>query len=142
MGGGNGTTMGAGIAFAGQEIKCVSIAADRVYLEGTITYDGQYAGVIQDKVIEAIENYFANLAFDGTIYMLSIIDAIQSVPGVIDINIENAAIRANATAFGSKTYLKQNFTDILTSYPTFAGYVIQEDEPGETFADKIIFTPQ
>jgi uncharacterized phage protein gp47/JayE len=139
--GGNGTSAGVGIAFAGVRCNVTSVASDKFFLEGTITYDGQYASVIQANVIAAIEEYFAELDFDGTIYILKIIDAIQGVEGVIDINILNAAIRPNATAFASKTYLIQTGLSILTSYPTFAGYVEQETTAGQTFADKLTFTP-
>jgi hypothetical protein len=139
--GGDGTNEGVGIAFAGVQMNVTSIASDKFFLEGTITYDGQYASVIQTKVIEAIEEYFANLAFDGTLYIIKIVDAIQAVPGVIDVKIVNAAIRANATAFSSKTFLIQSSLSIITSYPTFAGYVEQETTASQTFADKLTFTP-
>ncbi len=142
--GGDGTVSGAGtgIAYAGVQIKVSSTDSDKLYLKGTITYNGQYNAIIQTNVIAAIESYLAAIPFDGNIKVLNLIDAIQSVAGVTDIIIEDLAIRANATAFGSKTYLIQSFTQLQTTYPTFAGYVVGETTGGNTFADTLTFVAQ
>jgi hypothetical protein len=49
-------------------------------------------------------------------------------------------MRPDATAFSSKTYLIQNKTEILSSYPTYAGYVIEETTTSNTFTDTLTFT--
>lgn len=137
--GGNGTTAGVGIGFAGVQIVASSAASDKIYLKANIYYSGQYAATIQADVILAINNYLAAIPFDGNIKVLSLIDAIQAVAGVTDVMIEDLAVRADATAFGSKTYLIQSFTQLQISYPLFAGYGIEETTGGETFTDKLTF---
>lgn len=141
--GGDGTTSGTGtgIGYAGVQIKATSITSDRLFLRGTIKYNGQYSATVQADVIAAINNYLANIPFDGQFKVLSLIDAIQSVPYVTDIDMDDIAIRANAVAFSAKTYLIQSKTSIYTSYQLFAGYLTEEPTAGETFADKLTFVP-
>lgn len=140
--GGDGTYAGRGrgLGFAGVEIEASSYASDKLYLKGTIYYNGQYAATISADVDLAINNYLANLPFDGSVSLLGITDAIQGVPGVLDIKLTDVAIRADATAFSSKTYLVQNSTTYITTYDTYAGYVEEETTAGETFTDKLTFT--
>lgn len=135
------TAQGYGVGFAGVQIIASSLDSDKLFLEGTIKYDGQYSAVISANVIAAINNYLANIAFDGVFKTLSLIDYIQNVQGVTDVNIINLAIRADLTAFASKSYLVQASTTLYTSYPLYAGYVIEETTGGETFTDKLTFTP-
>lgn len=139
--GGDGTVGGAGtgISYAGVQISAVSLTSDKLYLKATINYNGQFASVISASVIAAINTYLATLPFDGIIKVLDLVDAIQLVAGVTDIKIEHLAIRADATAFGSKTYLIQSFTQNYTTYPTFAGYVIGETTASNTFTDTLTF---
>ncbi len=139
---GDGTSSGAGvgIGFAGTKWIASSYDSDKFYLKANIVYNGQYAAVIQSTVISAIESYFAALPFDGSVKIVSLIDAIQSVPGVSDVIIEDAAIRPDTALFANKIYLVQGFTELLSTYPTFAGYVAQETTSGSTFTDTLTFT--
>lgn len=139
--GGDGTIAGkgTGIAYAGVQIRAVSRDSDKVYLKATITYNGQYYNVIQTNVIAAINSYLSNIDFGGMLKVLSIVDAIQSVAGVKDIIIDDLAIRADGTAFASKTYLIQSRTQYFTTYPIYAGYAVGETTSGETFSDKLTF---
>jgi uncharacterized phage protein gp47/JayE len=140
--GGDGTFngRGVGIGFAGTQIVATSTASDKVYIKGTINYDGQYAATISATVITAIKDYLSNIPFDGEIKIISLIDYIQNVPGVVDVLFEDVAIRADATAFINKTYLIQTFTEIISKYPTFAGYAVEETTPGEDFVSRLTFT--
>jgi len=142
--GGDGTVAGAGtgIAFAGVQINVSSTASDKIYLKATINYNGQYSSIIGTNVISAIDAYLAAIPFDGNVRVLNLVDAIQNVAGVTDILIEDLAIRANSTAFASKTYLIQNYTQTLTTYPTFAGYVVGETTAGNTLLDSLTFVAQ
>jgi hypothetical protein len=70
---------------------------------------------------------------------LGLSDYIQAIPAVSDISFTDIAIRPDATAFASKTYLKQAKTDIITKYPLYAGYAVEETTAGETWTDRIIF---
>lgn len=140
--GGDGTFAGRGrgLGFAGIDIVASSIDADKLYLAGTIYYNGQYASTISASVILTINAYLASLPFDGSITLLGISDAIQAVTGVNNILLTDVAVRADATLFANKTYMRQTQTDIITVYPTYAGYIVEETTGGETFADKLIFT--
>lgn len=145
--GGNGTLSGygTGIGFAGISTTVQSFDSDKIFLNAEIFYDGQYATVIQTLVINAINTYLATLPFDGSVKIISLIDAIQGAGGgnvVTDIVITDLAMRADATPFASKTYLILNKTEIISVYPTYAGYIIGETTSGQTFTDTLIFTAQ
>lgn len=139
--GGDGTLAGAGtgISYAGVQANAVSFLPDRLFLEGTITYNGQYAAVISASVIAAVNNYLSLIPFDGNVKILSLTDAIQAVPGVTDIKLKFVGMRALSVAFANKTLLIDTYTEVFTLYPTFAGYIIQEDTAGQTFTDKLTF---
>jgi hypothetical protein len=128
------------ISFAGVQYIVTSSPADKLYLDAEIFYNGQYASTISANVISAVEDYLKNIPFDGEIRISKLEDAIQSVIGVTDVIINDMALRADATSFGSKTYLVQTNTTIFNKYPTNAGYIVQETTTGETFLDKLTFT--
>lgn len=130
------------VGFAGVEYSVSSNAPDKLYLDATIYYDGQYASVIQTNVIAAIDNYLATLPFDGIVYVSKLEDAIQSVTGVKDIVINNLAIRADSVSFSNKSYLVLNTGIVQRNSTLFAGYVVGETTTGETFTDKLTFTVQ
>lgn len=130
------------IGFAGTQTNTFSYDSDKLYLVANIYYNGQYSAVISATVIEAIENYFANIPFDGTIKLLSLEDYIQNVPGVTDVVIVDCALRADTTAFASKTYLVSASTTIYPTYPLFAGYVVGETTASNTLADTLVFIAQ
>jgi hypothetical protein len=142
---GDGTTAGkgVGIGFSGIRYVASSIASDKLFLSGTIYYNAQYSGTIQAAVIAAINAYLASLSpvnLNGVVTLLGLTDAIQGATGVNNLLLSDVAIRANATAFSSKTYLRQAQTDIIISYPLFAGYAEEETTGGETFTDRLTFT--
>ena len=141
---GDGTVAGSGvgIGFAGIYYNVKSYTADKLYLNATITYAGQYASTITANVLTAIYNYLANIPFDSNVKVISLVDAIQSVQGVTDVVVKDMAIRADTTAFTSKTYLVQSSATISSYLPTFAGYIVEETTSGETFTDKLIFVAQ
>lgn len=130
------------IAFAGINYVVSSTEADKLYLKANIYFDGQYSATIQTSVIAAINTYLANLTFDGSLVLSSLFDAIQGVTGVVDCVFVDVAARADATAFGSKTYLVQNNTTLIRNYPTNAGYIVEETTASNTFIDTLTFIPQ
>jgi hypothetical protein len=130
------------ISFAGVQYSPISLASDKLYLDAEIFYNGQYSSVISDTVIDAINEYLANIPFDGNVRVSSLYDAIQNVAGVTDVIINDMAIRADVTAFGNKTYLVQSNATIYNKYPTFAGYIVEETTASNTFVDKLTFTPE
>lgn len=143
--GGDGTFAGRGrgLGFSGIEYRADSLTADKLFLKGTIYYNGQYSSTVQALVISAINSYLAALPFDGSISLLGITDAIQSTGNglvVNDISLIDVAVRPDATAFSNKTYMRQSKQDIITIYPTYAGYIVEETTAGQTFTDQLIFT--
>jgi hypothetical protein len=130
------------ICFAGVNYIASSLASDKLYLKAEIFFDGQYASTISTNVSLSINNYLANLPFDGKVKVMGLIDAIQSTEGVTDVLIQDLAIRTDATAFASKTYLVQGNTTLIPLYQLSAGYIVEETTSGETFADKLTFTAQ
>jgi hypothetical protein len=130
------------ISFAGVQYNSVSLTSDKLFLEASIYYDGQYSTVISSTVIAAINTYLANIPFDGDVRIVSLKDAIQAVPGVKDIVIDNLGLRADTTLFANKILLVQNKTTMFNKYPMAAGYAIEETTVGETFADKLTFIPE
>lgn len=130
------------IGFAGTQVNAYSYASDKFYLVANIYYNGQYASVISATVIAAIEDYFANIPFDGVVKISALSDYIQAVPGVTDVVIVDAAMRVNTALFTDKIYLVQASTTIYPTYPTFAGYVVGEIIAGNTLADTLVFIGQ
>ena len=130
------------ISFAGIHYIVSSQNSDKIYINADIYYDGQYASVIQTNVIDAINTYLANIDFDGSVKLTSIVDAIQGVVGVTDIVLTDVSIRPDAVAFGSGTYLVQNKTTLIPSFLTEAGYIVEETTTGNTFTDKLTFIAQ
>lgn len=130
------------IAFAGINYVVSSTEADKLYLKANIYFDGQYSATISTDVIAAINLYLANLTFDGSLVLSSLFDAIQSVTGVKDCVFVDVAARADATAFGSKTYLVQTNTTLIRDYATNAGYIVEETTASNTFTDTLTFIPQ
>lgn len=125
------------ISFAGVQYAVNSYNADKLLLKANIYYSGQYAPTIQSTVIAGINNYLANIPFDGIVRVSALEDAIQTVPGVIDIKFENMAIKADT---GSYIYLVQSYKEFLISLPLSAGYIVED--PSNPFASNLTFIPQ
>ena len=115
------------IGIAGVNYACFSSEADRVYIDASIYYNGQYSTVIQGTVTNAVNMFLASLPFNGQLKMSDLEFAIRNVTGVNDVLINNIKIRANSTAFSSGTFLIQNKTTISRLFQTISGYVVIED---------------
>lgn len=141
------TYYGRQIQFAGTQMNFVSETADKLYVLGEVFYDGQFATSIESEVIAALDAYCSSLSsatnFNGTVLASAIETAILQVPGVKDVNISQIAARPSGTAFASRTIIYDLPTGInIKMYETFAGYIVQETDPGHTFADSLTFTAQ
>jgi hypothetical protein len=130
------------LAFAGISYIISSTASDKLLVDASIYYDGQYSAVISDNVITSINNYLANIDFDGSFKLSALVDAIQQTTGVTDVVLNNVAIRPDSVAFASTTYLVQGKTTLIPIYPTNAGYLTEETTSGQTFTDKLTFIAQ
>lgn len=129
-----------GIGFVGMNIVASSASPDRLYVLGTIFYNGQFSNVIQANVIAAIDAYLANIPFDGVVKIIGLTDAIQAVKGVIDLTLEDVAMRDSATAWASRTNMVVGYDLLLKSKETSAGYIISEDTATHTLLDALTFT--
>lgn len=78
------------IAFAGTHITVVSRKGDILIPRVTVYYDGSVTeGEVYDKIEESLNEFIANLSFDGVVYFQKIIDAIQKAEHVVDVYIDN-----------------------------------------------------
>lgn len=80
------------IAFAGTHATIVSRKGDVLVPRVTVYYDGAISEEEVYKNIEdALNNFIANVSFDGVIYTQKIIDAIQRAEHVVDVHISTVA---------------------------------------------------
>lgn len=131
-----GTSTTQGIGFAGVRTTFVNLEADRMRVEGTVYYLGQYVkDDVKADVITAIDDFFATFAdtaFDGTVFMIKLVDAIQAVPGVSRVVLSDIKARQESTVIASATTI-----DLQGYYTTVAGYIISEDTAGNTLDDTL-----
>ena len=126
------------IGFVGIPLDAISLFSDRFRFEGSIFYSGEFVETdVKENVIIAITDYLSSISidtFDGVIVREKVIDAIQAVAGVEGIDSINVIMNARPeqSAFGGVDNVL-----IQRTYETAAGYVIEEDETGQTFDDTI-----
>jgi hypothetical protein len=136
-----GTSTSEGIGFAGISAAFVNQDPDRIRIEATIYFYGQYTqATVSTNVIAAIQTFlsqFQSTSFDGTIFMIRLVDAIQAVAGVSRVYLTSIKAREFSVPLGSATVV-----DIQGYYNTVAGYVITEDTSGNTITDTLTFTQE
>lgn len=137
--GGSSSNLGIGVGMAGVAHTVASWDPDKLYLEATIYHDGQYNSTIKENCVIAINNYLSSLGSKGVFYTNKMIDALQAVPGFLDIDIVNLSIRSYLQAFGAGTKLIDASEWLLINHETVAGYAIGEDSSGNTFDDTLTF---
>lgn len=80
------------ILFAGQHALVVSRKGDVLIPKVTVYYDGAVEeSELYQNIEAALNNFIANIAFDGAIYSQKIIDAIQSAEHVMDVQVDAGA---------------------------------------------------
>lgn len=128
--------------FDGVDFVLISGVADKLYVNAEVFYDGQYAASIQTNVETAINAFLASIPFNGNVKISSLEDAIQAVPGVSDVKLNTIKARQDSVVLASATIIY----DVIASgvnaleWFTVAGYIIEEDTVGSTFADTITYT--
>lgn len=122
---------------AGVKYNAISLAADRLQLAVTIKYQGIYSSTIQASLLSAYTTYLQTLPFDGIIYLDNILLALKQVPGVITVRLNQAVARPNILAYPGGTILVTGDDWIIDQYTTSAGYIIDEDTPGNDFLSLI-----
>lgn len=128
------------IGFVGIPIDTSSLFADRLRFEGEVFYSGEYVeSTVKANVITAIIDYLSSVSvinFDGVIVREQIIDAIQAVEGVTGVDTLNVSLIARP----SSVPLTGPVVNVERTYLTAAGYIIEEDTPGNTYDDTITMT--
>jgi hypothetical protein len=119
------------IKMAGQRVNVLSNLPDRLYIDLDIYYDAQNnLNIVRNNIKAAINTYLNELDFDGVVYYQRVVDAIQSVPGVNDVVINEMAGRAQTDSFEARTIFIKDY------FPS-SGYLILEDSVGNGFDDKV-----
>jgi len=105
-------------------------------VQATVYFFGQFVeATVKTNVIAAINNFFSTFqseAFDGTVFMIKLIDAVQAVDGVSRIVLTEVKAREAATPLASATVI-----DVQGFYTTVAGYLISEDTSGNLLTNTI-----
>lgn len=127
---------------AGVYWELINAVSDKLYIEGTVYYDGMYAATIETIVPKAIKTYLSNIDFDGEIKISDLEGAIRNATGVKDIKLKNVWLRANSIPLANGFKMVDNYTLVIISAVPFAGYAIEEDTvvPPSTWSDKITYT--
>jgi hypothetical protein len=128
----------AGIAFT-----LINENSDKMEVAATIYYNGQYSAVISTNVVAALNNYMANLPFNGVISTQAVVDAIQAVEGVISVSLARILVRKHSVAYGLGVTLYSLLGGVdAVQYQTISGYVVQETTATHTFADTLSYIVQ
>jgi hypothetical protein len=128
----------AGIAFT-----LINDNSDKMEVAATIYYNGQYSAVIATNVVAALNNYMANLPFNGVISTQAVVDAMQAVEGVISVSLARILVRKHSVAYGAGVTLYNLSTGVdSVQYQTIAGYVEEETTATHTFGDTLTYQVQ
>jgi hypothetical protein len=123
----------------GMVYSILSDPSDKMYVGATIIYDGLYDAVIRPNVRAAITAYMAGIPFDGQVTLSRMVDAIQAVPGVIDVWLKDVKARPDGTAFAGATVLVGASTEVQRLWKTVAGYIVPETTVGQTLVESLDF---
>jgi hypothetical protein len=127
----------------GLSYNIINQPSDKLEVVADIYYDSQYSAVISTNVEAAINNYMANLPFNGIISNQSIVDAVQLVVGVQNVKLTRVLVRRNSVSYGAGVTLYNLPTGVdAVKYQTYAGYVEEETTSGHTFADTLNYIAQ
>lgn len=124
------------ISPAGLLPNVLSEDADLLAVYCQIYFDGQYNQEdVKEDCITAVNEYLQGLDFNGNVFVNGIIDAIQGVQGVNDVVLNDVDIRDYTESFGGGTALVDSNEVLLRFKRSVAGYIKEEIESGNTFAD-------
>ena len=102
------------LKIAGVNVDVVNEPADVVELTATIYHDPAFnTNLLKDAIIAALDQYSANLPYNGVIYRSAIADAILGVDGVLDVVLPGDGLIA---IHGEVR------TPIDRAYTTYSGY--------------------
>lgn len=79
------------VKIAGVNLEVVNKPADILEVRADVYYNPAYnINQLKEQIIEALDRYSLTLPYDGAVYRSSVIDAIQSVAGVIDVELSGS----------------------------------------------------
>ena len=136
------TTYLGNIGIAGITYNVISKASDKLYIEGTIYYQGSYSAIIQTNVIDGITDYLTNLSktrFGGDILMSDLEVYVRGIDGVTDVVFERVSVRTDTQSIFGGIDLILAGDLINRKYVIDAGYMIPETTLTYTLADKLTF---
>jgi hypothetical protein len=103
------------VKFAGTNVLIVNLSADLLKTQMEVIYNPLFiSGIVKTNVINAINNYLKSLPFNGVFRLNELKDAIRSVDGVIDVDINYCGINSVITPA---------FSEVEIDYQTTSGYV-------------------
>jgi hypothetical protein len=83
------------ITFAGTNVSVVSRKGDILIPRVTVYHDGAASTEeVYASIEKALNEFVANVAFDGAVYVQKVVDAIQKAEHVVDVYIDNNASEA------------------------------------------------
>lgn len=133
------------VGSVGITYNIISLNPDKIYINAEIFYAGQYAAIIQQRVIDALNLFLINLSttnFNGAIKMSDLEVTIRKVVGVNDVVIKNVRGRADTDIFTAGVDYILNTAVLQKSFTSIAGYVAGETTATKTFYDSLTFTAQ
>jgi hypothetical protein len=106
---------------AGQYIDLVSVVGDTISMTLDIYSEGQIpSSLIESQSRSAISNYLNGVSFDGIVYAASVVDAVQSLEGIINVVLVNNGGTIQNTLNG---FIAQNWTNSVQLYAGYSGTI-------------------
>jgi hypothetical protein len=130
------------IVFAGTQYSVISALPDYLMVGVQIYYNGQYTPTITTDVPNAINNYLANLPYNGNVDLTALEEAILTVQGVNDVVFTQVEIRANGVSVGNATKLVNASTTLIPFIATYAGTAIIDTTTGRDLTSTVVYIPQ
>lgn len=119
---------------AGIRTEVITQSADLLWPRLKVFYLGELqSGVLKDQVMSAMMDYLASIEFNGKFYLSRLIDAIQAVPGVVDVELIDVRV---------KSQVNPSFQFIDRMYEASSGYYSFDPDKPLTDQDQIQMIPQ
>lgn len=115
------------ICGAGIKPSVLSTSSDKISVEGTIYFDGQFSDTIQADCENAINAYLASVPFNGQVQTIKIVDALQSVSGFKDVVLTSVKARKDTGTLATFT----------RAYTMYSGYIVED--PSALFSSTITY---
>jgi len=133
---------------AGIQTLLISENSDKIYMTGTVYYNGMYSAIIQTNVESTINDYLENFPFGGRFVLTELIETLLQIDGVNDVKFTRVTARRDYTTFNTLTneqiyVLEGSALDVNNRfYNTYSGYMATETTTGYTISDSINYTAQ